>query len=58
MTEAIAGPVVQWQYAFVNKQTENYLLNELNNMGLGGWEVLSINFAIRNRLWFFQLDPP
>ncbi len=45
MTDANASPVVQWQYTFVNKQTENYLLNELNNMGLGGWEVISINYA-------------
>jgi hypothetical protein len=45
MTETSAGSVVQWQYCFFNKQTENYLLNEMNNLGLGGWEVVSINYA-------------
>jgi hypothetical protein len=45
MTETSAGSVVQWQYMYINKQTENYLLNELNNLGLGGWEAISLNYA-------------
>jgi hypothetical protein len=45
MTEANAGPVVQWQYTFVTKQTDSYLLYELTPMGLAGWELVSINFA-------------
>ena len=36
--------LVQWQYQMVTKQTENYLLPELNELGKGGWESVSASY--------------
>ena len=36
--------VVQWQYLFITKQTENYLLAEVNAAGAAGWEMVACSY--------------
>jgi hypothetical protein len=33
-----------WQYMWVNKQTENFLLPDLNALGQAGWELVSVSY--------------
>jgi hypothetical protein len=35
----------KWEFRFITKQTESYLLTELNEVGRAGWDVVSINYA-------------
>ena len=39
-----AASLTQWQYQVVSKQTENYLLPDLNALGAGGWELVSASY--------------
>ena len=44
MSDVQAPSVTQWQYMFVNKQVDNYMLTELTALGKGGWELVSMSY--------------
>ena len=35
---------LQWEYMELGRKTEGYLVNELNDLGQQGWELVSVSF--------------
>jgi len=42
-SESSGGPL-QWEYMEITRKTESYLVNELNELGQEGWEMISVIF--------------
>ncbi|NQU24855.1 MAG: hypothetical protein HQ567_26530 [Candidatus Nealsonbacteria bacterium] len=36
------GNKKQWEYMEITRKTEGYLLNDLNDLGLEGWELVTV----------------
>jgi hypothetical protein len=39
---APAAAVSQWEYIELTRKTESYLLNDLNDLGRAGWELVTV----------------
>ena len=45
MSTTETGQVQQkWEYMELTRKTEGYLVNELNDLGQAGWELVSVSF--------------
>ena len=42
MSDAAAPGLVQWEYLELTRKTESFLLNDLNQMGAEGWELVAV----------------
>jgi len=43
MSDAASAPAVpQWEYMELSRKTEAYLLNDLNDLGKAGWELVTV----------------